>query len=73
VAVDGAGKEISRWQLPRLQRGTKLEKTLVNFEQAAGLMFVGVNLGGVDLAHPFDPDSYPWEPHAYTLYLADLR
>ncbi len=73
VAVDAQGREIARWDFPRLQRGTQLEKTLMNFEHAAGLLFVGVNLGGVDLDHPFDPDAYPWEPHAYTLYLADLR
>src|SRR5690606_22464409 len=30
VAVDAQGREITRWDFPRLQRGTKLEKTLMN-------------------------------------------
>jgi hypothetical protein len=33
---------------------------------------VGTNLGGVDLAHPFDPDFEPFEPHGFTVYLAEL-
>jgi hypothetical protein len=71
VALDREGREMRRWDLPYLERETRIEKTLLNFEEAAALLFVGVNLGAVDLRHPFDPDQQPWEPHAYTLYLAD--
>ncbi len=73
VALDDAGAEVSRWDLPFLQSGHHQEKTLMNFEAAAGLVFIGVNLGGVDATHPFDPDAEPWEPHGFTLYLADLQ
>jgi hypothetical protein len=72
VGVDREGREVARWDVPYLERGTRVEKTLMNYEHAAGLMFIGINLGGVDLQHPFDPDSEPWEAHAYTLYLAEL-
>jgi hypothetical protein len=71
ISLDPEGREVSRWDLPYLERETRIEKTLLNFETAAALVFVGVNLGAVDLLHPFDPDQQPWEPHAYTLYLAD--
>ncbi len=73
VGVDEAGKEVIRWDLPFLQSDNHQEKTLMNFESAAGLIFIGINLGGVDASHPFDPDAEPWEPHGFTLYLADLQ
>ncbi len=72
VRVDAAGHELSRIDAPYQQRGTKVEQQLVNLEGAAGVMVVGVNLGGVDLAHPFDPDIAPAEPHECTVYLTKL-
>ncbi len=72
IAVDHEGREMTRWDVPYLERGTKVEKTLMNFEAAAGLMFIAMNLGGVDLLHPFDPDYEPWEKHGYTLYITEL-
>jgi hypothetical protein len=69
VGLDHEGRQVNRWDLPYLENGTRIERTLMNFENAAALLFVGVNLGAVDVAHPFDPDQQPWEPHAYTLYL----
>jgi hypothetical protein len=33
---------------------------------------VGTNLEGIDLAHPFDPDIAPFEPHSATVYLVRL-
>lgn len=73
IAVDAEGREMSRWDIPFLERGTQVEKTLLNFEAAAGLIFVAMNLGGVDLLHPFDPDYEPWERHGYTLYITELE
>ena len=72
VSVDKEGREMNRWDLPYLEKGQTLEKVLVNFESAAALVFVGINLGGVSPLHPFDPDYEPWEPHAYTLYVTEL-
>ena len=72
VSVDAQGREMNRWDVPYLERGNRVEKTIMNFQGAAGLVFVGMNLGGVDLSHPFDPDHEPWEPHAYSLYITEL-
>lgn len=72
VSVDAQGREMNRWDVPYIERGHRVEKTIMNFQGAAGLVFVGVNLGGVDLSHPFDPDHEPWEPHAYSLYVTEL-
>lgn len=72
LALDRDGRQMNRWDLPYLEREHHLEQTFMNFEGAARLVFVGTNLGGVDLSHPFDPDHEPWEPHAYSLYLTPL-
>lgn len=72
VSLDREGREMNRWDLPYLEKGQTIEKVLVNFEAAAALVFVGINLGGVSPSHPFDPDHEPWEPHAYTLYVTEL-
>jgi hypothetical protein len=72
VRVDSVGHELSRINAPFQQRATKVEQQLVNLEGAAGVMVVGINLGGVDLAHPFDPDIAPAEPHECTVYLTKL-
>ncbi len=72
ASVDQNGNELARWELPYLQTAHTVEKTLMNFEGASGLLFVGINLGGVDPSHPYDPDYEPWEPHAYTIYLTEV-
>jgi hypothetical protein len=36
------------------------------------IIIAGVNLGGVDLAYPFDPDIRPFEPSACTVYLVSM-
>jgi hypothetical protein len=72
VAVDEQGVEMSRWNLPYVEKATSAETTLVNFEAAAGLVIIGTNLGAVDVSHPFDVDQEPWEPHGYSVYLTQL-
>ncbi len=72
VRVDAQGRELSRLPAPFREKSTQAEQTLVNLEGAAGILIVGTNLGGVDLAHPFDPDVAPHEPHGCTVYLAKL-
>lgn len=72
IAVDEQGLEMSRWNLPYVEKATSAETTIVNFEAAAGLVIVGTNLGAVDVSHPFDVDQEPWEPHGYSVYLTQL-
>lgn len=72
VAVDGAGRQLKRFDLPYVQNATSAERTLVDYDGARGFIIVGTNLGGVDLAHPFDPDFEPHEPHGFTVYLAEI-
>jgi hypothetical protein len=57
---------------PFVERGTSIEQNLADLEGVQALMVVGTNLGGVDLAHPFDPDLSPFEPHGCTVYLTKL-
>lgn len=72
VMVDKSGKELRRLNAPFVERGTKAELNVVDLSEARGIVIVGTNLGGVDLAHPFDPDYSPFEPHGCTVYLAKL-
>jgi hypothetical protein len=72
VRVDAQGRAMSQLTLPYLERATSVEQTLTNFQGAAGLLIVGLNLGGVDNSHPFDPDQEPWETHSYSIYLTEL-
>jgi hypothetical protein len=72
VRVDKAGRELSRIDVPFQQRSSTIEARATNLEAAAALLIVGTNLGGIDLAHPFDPDLSPFEPQSCTVYLAKL-
>lgn len=73
IAVDHEGREMKRWDVAYLEKGILIEKTLLGFEGAAGLIFVAMNLDGVDVLHPYDPDYAPWERHGYTLYITQLN
>ncbi len=72
VRVARDGHELSRVRLPFQPGMQKVEQRLVEFEGADGLLIVGVNLGGLGVSHPFDPDVAPYEPHRCTVYLAQL-
>jgi hypothetical protein len=72
VAVDAQGAPIKRYDLPFVQRATSVERTLLDYQNATGILIVGTSVGGVDLAHPVDPDHDPFEPHGFTVYLAEL-
>lgn len=72
VGVDADGNLLQRHDLPYVQNATSAERTLVDPGEAVGLLIVGINLGGVDLAHPFDPDHAPAEPHGFTVYLTEI-
>jgi hypothetical protein len=72
VAVDARGEVLRRFDLPYVQNATSAERTLDDLDGAVGVLIAGINLGGIDLAHPFDPDHEPSEPHGFTLYLTEL-
>ncbi len=72
VAVDARGSILKRYDLPYVQNATSAERTIEDLDGAVGLLIVGINLGGVDSSHPFDPDHEPFEPHGFTVYLTEL-
>jgi hypothetical protein len=72
LTIDASGRVLGRFDLPYVQNATSAERTLEDYDGAQGVLIVGINLGGVDLAHPFDPDHEPSEPHGFTLYLTEL-
>jgi hypothetical protein len=72
VRVDKDGVELSRIDVPFQETASSVEARAADLEAAAALLIVGTNLGGVDLAHPFDPDRSPFEPHGCLVYLAKL-
>lgn len=72
VAVDASGQPVQRYDLPYVQNATSAERTIENQQDAAAFLIVGTSVGGVDLAHPIDPDHEPLEPHGFTVYLAEI-
>jgi hypothetical protein len=72
ATVDADGNLLKRYDLPYVQNATSAERSIEDYAGASAVLIVGTNLGGVDLAHPFDPDFEPFEPHGFTVYLAEL-
>lgn len=72
LKLDDKGQEIGRVDVAFEQRGIEIERRVVTLEGTRSLLIVGTNLGGVDLAHPFDPDHEPFEPHGCTIYVGRL-
>ena len=87
VKIDWEAPVSMRWQIAKLdenndetgridiafeQLGTEIERILVALEGTSSLIIAGTNLGGVDLAHPFDPDHEPFEAHGCTVYIGKL-
>jgi hypothetical protein len=72
VTLHADGRELQRIDVPHQERATSAEARVVKLDGAAAVLVVGTNLEGVDLAHPFDPDVEPFEPHACTVYLAKM-
>jgi len=72
VRVDRDGQELGRIDVPYQESGTSAEQRVIGLENAAGLLIIGTNLGGVGVSYPFDPDIAPFEPNRCTVYLAKL-
>lgn len=72
LLIDGEGRELRRMDVTFQERATSADARVLRLDGAKALVIAGVNLGGVELAHPFDPDIEPFEPSAATVYLAAL-
>jgi hypothetical protein len=68
VAPDGT--PIHAIDVPFLERGTHVERTLADLDGGGGVLISGTNVGGVGPTYPFDPDFAPFEPHSYVVYLS---
>jgi hypothetical protein len=66
------GQPLGRIEVAFEPRQYHAERRLLNLAGVRSLLIVGTNLGGVDLAHPFDPDHAPFEPHNCSVYLARM-
>ncbi len=69
LRFDAQGHELARVHIPFQERKSVTEQRISQLDDTRLLVLVGTNLGGVDLAHPFDPDHEPSEPHGCTVYL----
>ncbi len=70
--IDRDGLDVRRIEVPLLERALEADARVLRLDGAKALIIAGVNLGGVDLAHPFDPDIRPFEPSACTVYLVAM-
>lgn len=69
VKIDARGRELGRIVIPTPERATQAQMTLVDLEGVDRVMLVGVNVG--DPAYAFDPDDEVWEPHGWTVTIAE--
>lgn len=69
---DRAGNLVSTLLVPFQERQRITEQRIIELDGVHELVVSGTNLGGVDLAHPFDPDHEPFEPHGCSVYFAEL-
>lgn len=72
ISLDEAGREMGRVDVPFQERGRSSEGRVVNLTGVSAVLAVGINMGGVDLAHPFDPDLDPFEAQSCTAYFARM-
>jgi hypothetical protein len=72
ISLDDQGREMARVDVPFQERGRSAEGRVVNLLSVRAVLAIGINMGGVDLAHPFDPDLDPFEPQSCTLYFASM-
>lgn len=72
LLVDREGREVRRFDVPFQERGRSADARVLRIDGAKAIIIAGVNVGGVELAHPFDPDIQPFEPAAATVYLVSM-
>ena len=72
VSLDEHGQEMARVDVPFQERARSTQGRVVKLLGVHAILAVGVNMGGVDLAHPFDPDLDPFEAQSCTAYFARM-
>ena len=72
ISLDAQGREMARVDVPYQERGPSSEGRVVNLLNVRAVLAIGINMGGVDLAHPFDPNLDPFEPQSCTVYFASM-
>jgi len=72
ISVDDQGREMARVDVPFQERGRSSEGRVVNLTGVRAVLAIGINMGGVDLGHPFDPDQDPFEAQSCTAYFARM-
>ena len=72
LSLDEQGREMARVDVPFQERGRTTQARVVKLLGVHAVLAVGVNMGGVDLAHPFDPDQDPFEAQSCTAYFVRM-
>lgn len=72
LLVDREGREVRRFDVPFQERSRSADARVLRLDSAKAILIAGVNVGGIDLAYPFDPDIQPFEPAACTVYLVSM-
>jgi hypothetical protein len=70
--IDREGRDVRRIDVTFKERGLEADARVLRLAGARAIIIAGVNLGGVDLTYPFDPDIRPFEPSACTVYLVSM-
>jgi hypothetical protein len=68
VKLDGAAHEKASIAIPSAERATEARITIVDLEDVAKVILVGMNAG--DPLEPFDPNDAVWEPHGWVVSVA---
>lgn len=72
LLVDREGRDVRRIDVPFQERAQSADARVVRLDGAKAIIIAGVNIGGIDLTYPFDPDMQPFEPAACTVYLVTM-
>lgn len=72
LLVDREGRDVRRFDVPFQERARAADARVLRIDGAKAIIIAGVNVGGVELAYPFDPDMQPFEPAAATVYLVSM-
>jgi hypothetical protein len=69
VKIDREGGERGRVEVAGVYGSQKAVQTVVDLRDLSGVLVVGVNLGDLNRAYPYDPDDEPYAPRSYTVTL----
>jgi hypothetical protein len=72
LLVDREGRDVRHVDVTFQERGRSADARVLRLDGAKAMIIAGVNLGGIDLAYPFDPDIQPFEPSGCTVYLVTM-